>query len=179
MARARIAARIGGVEPVDVGEQHQRVGADHLRHPRGQPVVVAEANLGGRDGVVLVDHRHRTERQQLFDRRARVQMAAALFGIVGREQNLRDADVVPAERFEIGVRKANLAGRRRGLFFFELQRAAGEAEVAPADRDRARRNQQHLLPARAAAGEIFDQRAEPLAPDVARRLVDEQAPSRL
>ena len=38
---------------------------DHLRHARGEAVVVAEADLLGRDGVVLVDHRHRAELEQL------------------------------------------------------------------------------------------------------------------
>ena len=58
-SRRRIAARIGGVEAVDVGQQHQQVGADHLRHAGGQPVVVAVADLLGGHGVVLVDHRRR------------------------------------------------------------------------------------------------------------------------
>ena len=48
-----------GVEPVDVGEQHQAVGADHGGDARRQPVVVAVADLGGRHRVVLVDDRHR------------------------------------------------------------------------------------------------------------------------
>ena len=47
------------VEPVDVGEQHQQIGADHGRDAGGQAVVVAVADLAGRDGVVLVDDRHR------------------------------------------------------------------------------------------------------------------------
>ena len=46
-----------GVEPVDVGEQHQQVGAHHGGDARGEPVVVAVADLGGRDRVVLVDDR--------------------------------------------------------------------------------------------------------------------------
>ena len=49
--------RIGGVQAVDIREQHQAIGARHLRHARGQPVVVAVANLGGRHGVVFVDDR--------------------------------------------------------------------------------------------------------------------------
>ncbi len=60
-SRLRVARRIGGVEAVDVGQQHQAVGARHLRDARGQPVVVAVADLGGGHGVVLVDDRDRAE----------------------------------------------------------------------------------------------------------------------
>ena len=52
------------VEGVDVGEQHQRVGPDQVRHEGGQPVVVAEADLVRGDGVVLVDDGHHAEVQQ-------------------------------------------------------------------------------------------------------------------
>ena len=55
---SRVACRRRGVEPVDVGQQHQQVGAHHGRDARRQPVVVAVADFGGRDRVVLVDDRH-------------------------------------------------------------------------------------------------------------------------
>ena len=38
--------RVGVVEAVDVGEQHQQVGVHEVGDQRGQPVVVAEADLG-------------------------------------------------------------------------------------------------------------------------------------
>ena len=85
----RVAARIGGVEPVDVGQQHQHVGLHHLGDARGQAVVVAEADLGGGDGVVLVDHRDAAERQQRVQRGAGVEVAAAVLGVVQRQQQLR------------------------------------------------------------------------------------------
>ncbi len=55
-------ARIGVVEPVDVAQQHQRVGADQMRHQSREPVVVAEPNLVGGHRVVFVDDRHRVQR---------------------------------------------------------------------------------------------------------------------
>ena len=54
-------ARVAVVQPVDVGEQHQQVGPHQVRDQRGQPVVVAEPDLVGGDGVVLVDHRDGAE----------------------------------------------------------------------------------------------------------------------
>ena len=85
----RIAPRVGGVEAVDVGQQHQLVGLDHLGDARGQAVVVAEADLGGRHGVVLVDHRDAAEAEQRVQRGARVEVAAAVLGVVQRQQQLR------------------------------------------------------------------------------------------
>ena len=51
--------RLAGVEAVDVGQQHQRVGTDQVRDECGEPVVVAEADLVRGDRVVLVDDRDR------------------------------------------------------------------------------------------------------------------------
>ena len=56
-ARAGVAARVAGVERVHVGEHHQQVGGQQDRDLRREDVVVAEADLVGRGGVVLVDDR--------------------------------------------------------------------------------------------------------------------------
>ena len=55
--RAGVGVRVRGVQAVHVRQQQQAVRARHLRDARGQPVVVAVADLGGRYGVVLVDDR--------------------------------------------------------------------------------------------------------------------------
>jgi hypothetical protein len=74
---AGIESGIGGVEPVDVGHQHQEVGVERHRHARREPVVVAERGLGlvaggagvldqlaHADAVVLVEHRQRAQLEQ-------------------------------------------------------------------------------------------------------------------
>ena len=53
--RRRVDARVGRVEPVGVGQQHQQLGAEQDRDLRGEEVVVAEGDLVGRGRVVLVD----------------------------------------------------------------------------------------------------------------------------
>ena len=53
------AARRPVVERVDVGQQHERVGVHQVRDQGGQAVVVAEPDLVGGHGVVLVDDRAR------------------------------------------------------------------------------------------------------------------------
>ena len=64
-------------------------------------------------------------------------MTAAFFGVIRGEQDLRDADLMTPERLQIRVREADLSGRRRGLFLFEPQRAADEAQMTPSNRNRA------------------------------------------
>ncbi len=164
---AAIGARVGRIEAVDIGQQHQHVGAGHLRDAGGKPVVVAEADLGGGDRVVLVDHRHRAEREQLREGGARVQVAAPLFGVVRGQEDLRDGDAVSRQCLLIGVRQANLSGGGGRLLFLEPQRAPAQPEMAAPDRDRPGGDDDQLLAAPAAACDIVDQRIEPVATDLA------------
>ena len=115
------------VEPVDVRQQHQQVGAHHGGDARGEPVVVAVADLGGGDGVVLVDHRHAAPFQQLVDGRARVEIAAALFGVAERDQHLAGGERVRAQGFRPGARQRDLADGGGGLAVLELERARAAA----------------------------------------------------
>src|ERR1700691_3943695 len=91
-------------------------------------------------------------------RGARVQMAAALLGVFRREQDLCDADAVAGQGLVPGMGEADLARCRGGLFFLEAQIGALEAELAAAQRHRAGRDDQHLLPARAGCGDILAER---------------------
>jgi hypothetical protein len=77
--RRRLAgARRLAVQPVDVGDDHEQLGADQVHDRRGEIVVVAEADLLGGDRVVLVHDRHHAEPQQRVQRVARVEEALAL-----------------------------------------------------------------------------------------------------
>ena len=82
--------RIVVVQSVHIREQHERIGLDQVRHQRGQPIVVAEADLVGGDGVVLVDDRDDAQRQQPFHRPLRVAVVAAPVQVVRGEQHLPD-----------------------------------------------------------------------------------------
>ena len=62
--RMRVAMGRRIVEAGDVGEQDQQVGARHGGDPRREAVVVAVADLAGRDRVVLVDDRDRAHREE-------------------------------------------------------------------------------------------------------------------
>ncbi len=93
---------------------------DHLRHARRQPVVVAVADFGGRHGIVLVDDRHRAQRQQGIEGAARIEVAAALLGVAQGQQNLRDGDFVRLQQLLVGMREANLTDRRSRLTLLEF-----------------------------------------------------------
>ena len=122
---ARLRRRV--VEAVDVGQQHQQVGARHGGDARREPVVVAVADLVGGDGVVLVDHRHAAPFEQLADGRARIEIAAALLGVAQGEQDLSGRDAVPAERLRPGARERDLPDRGGGLRVLEPAAARAAA----------------------------------------------------
>ena len=146
-SRIGIARRRRGVEPVDVGEQHQAVGADHGGDAGGEPVVVAVADLGGRDGVVLVDDRHGPQLEQRRDGGAGVEIAAALLGVAERQQDLagdrgRAGRALPTRR-----RRARSGRRRRPPGSPRASaRRLPQAEHAAAERDRAGGDDEHLAP---------------------------------
>jgi hypothetical protein len=140
------------VKPVDVGKQHQQIGAHHRGDAGGEPVIVAIADFAGRDRVVLIDHRHGAELEQRADRRAGIEIAAPLLGVAERQQDLAGGSAI-AEYFRPGPRERDLADSGRGLALFELQRALGQAENAAPERDGAGRDQQDLAPA---AGKLRD-----------------------
>ena len=87
--RGRVALRVRGVKPVDVGEQNEAVRFHHAGDARGQPVVVAETDFGGGHRVVLVDHRNGAKRQKRPEGFPRVQVTPPIFRIFEGEKDLR------------------------------------------------------------------------------------------
>ena len=124
-------ARVGVVQPVDVGEQHQQVGVDQVRDQRREPVVVAEPDLGGGDRVVLVDDRQHAELEQLGEGLVGVAVVRAPGHVVDGEQHLAGDQAVPGELLGVAVHQQPLADRRRGLLGGERPRAAASGRAAP------------------------------------------------
>jgi hypothetical protein len=171
------AAAVAGravVQPFDIGQEHQEIGAGHGGDARRQPIVVAVTDLVRRHRVVLVDHRHRAPVQQPGNGGAGVEIAAALLGIAEREQHLAGGDPVAPERLGPGARERDLADRRGGLAVFELERSDRKLEPAAAERDRARRDDQEVACLAMQVGDIFDQRGEPRLVERAGLGIDEQ-----
>ena len=162
------------VKPVDVGQQHQQIGAHHGGDARREAVVVAVADFARRNRVVLVDHRHRAPFEQARDGRARVEIALAFFGVAERDQNLPGADAMAAQRFRPGARQFDLPDGRRGLAVVELEHALRQFEDRAAERDRARRHDQHIALFRVQLRDVGDERGKPRFLDAAGFRVDQQ-----
>ena len=89
--------RVGGEHAGGVGEQHEQVGVDEVGDERGEPVVVAEADLVVGHRVVLVDDRHDAELEQPHQRLPGVQVLLAVDEVERRQQHLA-ADQAVARR---------------------------------------------------------------------------------
>ena len=174
MAGFVILARIAGIQPVDIGQQQQQIGADHRGDTGGKPVIVAKADFGGGDGVVLIDHRHRPEVQQRGHGGAGVQMPATGLGILRRQQDLRHADIVAGKRLAPGMRQNDLASGRRRLLFLKRQVAPVDAKLAAAKRDRAAGHNDDMLAVAAQHGDVTCHAGDPVGIHPVAGLIHQQ-----
>ena len=108
-------ARVGVIEAVDIAEQHQRVGADQVRHQGREPVVVAEPDFVGGHGVVLVDDRHRVQSTQPVQRALGVGVLHPHRNVMCGQQDLTDAALVAGECATPRVDQRHLSDTCRGL----------------------------------------------------------------
>ena len=118
------------------------------RDPRGQAVIVAEADFRRRHGVVLVDDGDAAQAEQGLQRRARVQVAAAVLGVVRRQQQLRGGQPVRRQRLAPGLRQPDLPDRRRRLLFLQPQPRLPSARGRDGRARWRRRDHDHLDAAR-------------------------------
>ena len=79
-----------------------------------------------------------------------------------------------AEPFRIGAGQRDLADRRRRLALLELQHAAGQAEHAAPERDRAGGDDQHVAPARGERARHRRQAPRAIPRAACRLAVDQQ-----
>ena len=128
------------VQRVDVGEQHEQVGADELGDEGGEPVVVAEADLVGRDRVVLVDDRQDAQREQAVHGALGVRARGRVLEVARGEQHLAGDDAVAVERVLVAEDEQVLADGCRGLLGrevggprVELAGTACPVAIAPED----------------------------------------------
>ena len=169
----RIFLGVGGVEAIDIGQQDQLIGPHRHRDLCGQAIIVAKSDLVGGHGVVFIHDGNDTQRQKRCQRGARVQIAAAVFGIFQRHQHLRGLEAVGHQDFLVGAGQADLADRRRCLRLFQRQGSIGQAQHPAPQRDRARGHQNDIGAAGMGGGHILGQTAQPVAAQ-ARHPVDQQ-----
>ena len=107
------------MQAIDVGQQDQTIGTGHFADARSQAIVIAVTDFLGRDRIVFIDNRNYTERKQGLQRTAGIQVATPVFRVIRCQQYLRDLNVMAVEQVLVGVGQKNLAGRGRGLMFFQ------------------------------------------------------------
>ena len=110
-----VVAGITRIQAIDIGEQHQLLGADRHGHQGGEGVVVAETQLVGGEGVVLVHDRHHAPGQQLFEGAAGVLVAAAGGQVATGEQHLGHGQTADGESVLVESHQAPLAHGGGGL----------------------------------------------------------------
>jgi hypothetical protein len=137
--------RAGREQAVDVGQQHEQVGADEHRHLGGQEVVVAEGDLVGRRRVVLVDDRQHAPVEQLVQRAARVEVVRARAHVEERQQHLGRRDAVRAQQLVVDAVELALADRAGRLEVLDRPGAGRQSHDAHAARDRAARDEHDVV----------------------------------
>ena len=182
--RARVVRR-SRVEAVDVRQQHEGIGLDHLRDERGEAIVVAETQLAGGHRIVLVENRDDAEAEETRQRRAHVRVVVAAHHVVRGQQNLGGIEVMRLECGRPPRHQKPLAHRGSGLHARQVLRFRGEAERIKARRDRTRRHDDDLsvrpAPARHEARDRVDTvqvQAAVLARERRRADLDDDARSR-
>ena len=166
--------RVGGVKPVDVRQQDNCVSPCRLSDTRRQPVIIAKADFGGSDAVILVHHRHDAQRHQPFERRRRIEIATAIFQVVERHQHLRGSYAAFVQQAGPALRQGDLPGCRCCMCILQAAAPAlGQFQPARAQRDRAGRYDDHLLPRAFPRRDVGDQRTQPVHPHLTRR-IDQQ-----
>jgi hypothetical protein len=155
-----VAPRVRTVETIDIAQQYQQLRAGELRDASRQAIIVTDAELGGGGAVILVDDRHRPGFQKRIDRGTGVEEGAALFGVVGGEQQLRRHEPGRAESFAPSLHEQGLAGSGGSLLRIEPARAR-QAERAAAERYGAGADQDDLLPLAAQGSDISGEARHP------------------
>ena len=174
----RARARVAVVDAVDVGEQHQRVGPRDVGDERGEPVVVAEADLLGGDRVVLVDDRQR-RRARAAGRRSAGRCGSGCGGSRSSAVSSTWPTVtpVPGERVGVGLHQPHLADAGRGLRGGEVARAGPQAQRRQAGGDRAGGDQHDLAAGGAHRAEDVDERVSRSASSPPGSVVSDEEPT--
>ena len=137
--------RVGGVEPVDVRQQDQQIRIDALGDDGRQRVVVADAQLLRRHGVVLVDDGHGAQLQQAFQGVGEIAVALRGAGVVPGDEQLGHRVVIFPEQLVVNIHQLALSHRRRRLLGGDVLRTGFQAQFGDPHADGAGGDQDHLM----------------------------------
>ena len=74
------------VQSSAVGQNNQHLRRSQIGGEGSQNIVVAQTNFVGSNGIVFIEHRHDTHRQQSVDRGAHIQITGAVVEVLVRQQ---------------------------------------------------------------------------------------------
>ena len=122
---------IAVAKTIDVGKQHQQRCPNEVGDDGRQPVVVAEGRMQLLDGnrVVFVDDRNGPEFQQGQERISGVEVAGAVFEVLGRQQDLGGVVAVGRKGPLVGLDQQALPDGGHGL---EVGQIGGPLRSCPA-----------------------------------------------
>ena len=117
-----------GIQTIYIGQQDQRVGCNHLRHIRGQTVIVAKAKLASSDRIILVNNRNNATAEQAIKRRTHVRVVFATHDVFSGEQQLSDIKVVRLKCCRPASNQEPLPHRGSSLNACQIARTRIEAQ---------------------------------------------------
>jgi hypothetical protein len=137
MDRAR-QRRVAIVQTIDIRQQHHPLRPRRLRDARGEAIIVAEADLLGRDRIILVEHRHHPQIEQSIERGGSIEIAPSLLQIAKRDQHLRGGEPLRAQHLGPDLAQRDLAGGGGRLRILQAGAPAlRQAQPPRTERDRA------------------------------------------
>ena len=163
------------VETALIGEDHEHVRFDEVRHEGAERVVVPHLDFARRDRVVFIDDRNDAEAKELDEGHAGVEILLAVREVGVGEEHLRGADAVLAEVPLVGLHEPHLAHGRGRLQFVEAPRSLFPAEPQHPFGDGPRTHQDDFLAHLLERGDLARPTGERRVVEAAAVVRDERA----
>ncbi len=148
-----------------------------MRHERCDAVVVAELDLVGGHGVVLVDDGQDAQVQQTLDLTVRVLVLRVTHEVLGGHQNLAHGDAVAGEVVGVARDQQSLPHGGRSLLGGEILGALGQTQRGQAGGDRTRGDEDDVRAASLRTAESIHNAAECVLVDGVSTEVSEDDPT--
>ena len=128
----RILLRIVIEEAVFIRKNQEQVSIEEQRHIARKLVVIAHLDFSDSQRIVFVDNRNNLTGKHSLDGVLQVLVTSAVAEVFGRQKNLANRELHPAEHFAVGIHQVNLAHSSAGLLFSQDRRLFLVAQLAHA-----------------------------------------------
>ena len=137
--------RVGGVQAVNVAQQHQQVGVGVFGNQGTQAVVIAQGVFLGGNRVVFVDDRHSAQLDQAFQRVLQVVQPVGMVKVLPGHQQLGNGVAVFGKQLVVSIHQLALAHGCGGLLCHHIF-GAGNLQLAHTKAGCAGRYNNQLVP---------------------------------